>query len=449
VRARAEKETMMNARMKRPSTDTSADLPSLEKPPIGRIGLLGAALVLAAAASLFAAGEARLLATVVDEEGNPVEGVTATLRSSAAGFEMTETTDRRGRFTMLILDAIHPPYTLTLQKEGYHEVSGEVGLRPGGVNRPEFVLPKPPPPPDAPQEKPLEGSGEAIELFNAGAALYNAGDAAGAIAEFEEALAIDDDFVAALRLLAGLHLDGGRPEPALELAGRWLELEPASAEAALLRYDALVALGRHEEATALLPGLMETAAGGELALRLFNLGADTQRKGDEEAAIAWMEKAVAADPEFTQAWSALASLRFTEGRHQAAIEAAGKVLAVHPGDVEALTVQYEAYKALGDKARADELLAQMQATSSDPQVLYRQGVAMFNASNVEGAIATLRQALEQDPDLAGAHYTLGLALLGQGQNADAQRHLERFLALSPDHPDAETARQMLQHLGSG
>jgi tetratricopeptide (TPR) repeat protein len=74
---------------------------------------------------------------------------------------------------------------------------------------------------------------------------------------------------------------------------------------------------------------------------------------------------------------------------------------------------------------------------------------MFNASNVEGAIATLRQALEQDPDLAGAHYTLGLALLGQGQNADAQRHLERFLALSPDHPDAETARQMLQHLGSG
>jgi len=422
-------------------------VPSTRIRPFAGAVLLGAALVLASAAALFAAAEARLLGTVVDEEGNPVEGVTATLRSSAAGFEMAETTDRRGRFTMMIVDATHPPYTLTLQKDGYHEVEGVVEIRSGGTNRPEFVLPKPAPAPEAPQEKPLEGSGEAIELYNAGAALFNAGDAAGAIAKFEEAIAIDDDFVAALRLLGGLQLDGGRPERALDLAERWLELEPDSPEAALLRYDALVALGRDQEAAAALPALMETASGQELALRLYNVGADVQRKGDEEAAIGWMEKAVAADPEFTRAWSALASLRLTAGRQQAAIEAADKVLAVSPGDVEALTVQYEAHKALGDKERADELLAQMQATSADPQVLYRQGVAMFNASNVEGAIATLRQALEQDPDLAGAHYTLGLALLGQGQNADAKQHLERFLELSPDHPDAAAAREMLEYLG--
>lgn len=414
---------------------------------IGKAAALAAALVMTTAAALFAAAEARLLATVVDEQGNPVEGATAILTSSAAGFEMTATTDEKGRFRMMIVDATHPPYTLTLTKEGYHEVSGEVQIRPGGTNRPEFVLPKPAPAPDAPQEKPLEGSGEAIELYNAGAALYNQGDRAGAIAKFEEAIALDDDFVAAIRLLGGLQLDAGQAARALELAERWLELEPGSAEAALLRYDALLALDRDDEAQALLPGLIETASGRELALRLFNVGADVQRKGDEEAAIGWMEKAVAADAEFTEAWSALASLRLTEGRHQAAIEAADRVLAVKPGSVEALTVQYEAYKALGDKARADQLLAQMTATSADPEVLYRQGVAMFNASNVEGAIAALRQALEQKPDHAGAHYTLGLALLGEGENAEAKQHLERFLALSPDHPDAETARQMLQHLG--
>jgi tetratricopeptide (TPR) repeat protein len=422
---------------------------TLTRPSIGVAGLLGALLVAASAAPLYAVAEARLLGSVVDEDGKPIEGVAVTLRSSVGGFEMTATTDRNGRFRMLVVDATHPPYTLTLAKEGYLEVSGEIELRVGGTNRPEYVMPKVAPPPEAPQEKPLEGSGEAVELFNAGAELYNAGDRAGAVAKFEQALALDADFVAALRLLGGMHLDGGQPQRALELAERWIGLEPANAEAALLRYDALVALGRGEEAAALMPGLIETAPGGEVALRLFNLGAETLRRGDEEAAIGWMEKAVAADPEFTEAWSALASLRLTEGRNQAAIDAADRVLAVRPGDVEALTVQYEAHKALGNKARADELLAQMGAASADPQVLYRQGVAMFNAANVEGAIAALRQALAQDPDLAGAHYTLGLALLGQGQNAEARQHLERFLALAPDHPDAETARQMLEYVGGG
>ncbi len=422
---------------------------TMRRPSIGLAGLFAALLVAASAAPLYAVAEARLLATVVDEDGEPVAGVTATLRSSVGGFEMTATTDRKGRFRMLVVDATHPPYTMSLSKEGYVEVTGEVELRIGGTDHPEWVLPRLAPPPEAAEEKPLEGSAEAIELFNAGAALYNAGDRAGAVAKFEQALALDDDFAAALRLLAGLHLDGGQPARALELAERWTALEPASPEAALLRYDALVALGRGEAAAALLPGLLATAPGGEMALRLYNLGAETQRKGDEEDAIGWMEKAVAADPGFTQAWSALASLRLGAGRHQAAIDAADRVLAARPGDVEALTVQYEAHKALGDKARAEELLAQMSAASTDPQVLYRQGVAMFNAANVEGAVAALRQALAQDPDLAGAHYTLGLALLGQGQNAEARQHLERFVELAPNHPDAETARQMLEYVGGG
>lgn len=414
---------------------------------IGKAALLAATLVLVSAAAVFAAAEARLLATVVDEDGNPVEGAEATLTSSAAGFEMTATTDRKGRFRMMIVDATHPPYTLVLVKEGYHEVEGEVDIRAGGTNRPEFVLPKVQMV-EVEEEAPLEGSSEAIELFNAAATLYNQGDRAGAIAKFEEALALDDDFVDALRLLADLHLAGGNAARALELAERWNQLEPGKAEAALIRFDALIELDRSEEAAALVPALLESAPGAELSRRLYNLGAETQRKGDEEAAITWMEQAVEADPSFVEAWSALASLRLAESLHEGAIDAAAQVLAARPDDVEALTVQYEAHKALGNGERAEELLAQMGATSTDPDVLYRKGVAMFNASNVEGAVATLRQALEQEPDLAGAHYTLGLALLGQGANAEARQHLERFLELSPDHADAPTARQMLEYLGT-
>lgn len=416
------------------------------RPSIGKAATFAAVLVLSSAAALFAVAEARLLATVVDQDGKPIEGVTATLRSSVGGFEMTATTDRKGRFLMLVVDASHPPYTLTLAKEGYYEVEGEVDIRPGGTNRPEFVVPEVVPV-EVPEEKPLEGSTEAIELYNAGAALYNAGDRAGAVAKFEQALALDDDFVDAMRLLGGLHLDGGQPARALELAERWLELEPGKTEAELLRFDALVDLQRGDEAAQLVPGLLGTVPGPELAPRLFNLGAETQRQGQDKDAIGWMEKAVEANPDFIEAWSALASLRLGEGRQEGAIEAADHVLAARPDDVEALTVQYEAHKALGHREQAEELLARMGQTSTDPQVLYRQGVAMFNASNVEGAVTALRQALAQDPDLAGAHYTLGVALLGQGQSDEAREHLERFIELSPDHPDAPTARQMLEYLG--
>jgi Flp pilus assembly protein TadD len=51
-----------------------------------------------------------------------------------------------------------------------------------------------------------------------------------------------------------------------------------------------------------------------------------------------------------------------------------------------------------------------------------------------------------DPDLAGAHDTLGLALVNQGDNAGALRHLQRFLDLEPDHSDSEAARQMVEYL---
>jgi Tfp pilus assembly protein PilF len=72
---------------------------------------------------------------------------------------------------------------------------------------------------------------------------------------------------------------------------------------------------------------------------------------------------------------------------------------------------------------------------------------MFNAGNMAGAQQALEQALQADPDLPKAHYTLGLAYANTGDSAKAKEHLQRFLELAPDDPDAATAKEMLDYLG--
>jgi tetratricopeptide (TPR) repeat protein len=424
---------------------------------IGRsIARAGAVVALALGALIAAspahAAEARLQGSVVDPEGEPVAGVKVTLSSSGAGALLEDTTDKKGRFRFLVVDATHPPYVLRLQKEGYQNLEKQVELRIGILNRQDAVMA----PSVGSEAAKVRGEGteavtaagqaEVVTLFNAAAALYNEGEVEAAVAKFKEALALNPAFVPALRVLGDLYAGEGRSEEALAVADRLLAIDPADAAAELLRYDALVALDRSPEAEAILTRLIGSGEAAEVAKRLYNLAVTTQRQGDEDRALERFRKAVEVDPALVEAWAAIAVLELGHKEPARAVAAAGKVLEHRPADVEALTVQYEAYKVLGDKVKAAEILERMGVASEDPGVLYRRGVAMFNASNYAQAVEVLEQAVAADPDLAGAHYTLGLALVNQGDNAGALRHLQRFLDLEPDHSDSEAARQMVEYL---
>jgi tetratricopeptide (TPR) repeat protein len=335
-----------------------------------------------------------------------------------------------------------------MEKEGYRTLEGRVGLELGILNKEDAVLAATQQAAPAAAADPNAIPPEVTTLYNEGAALYNEGDVTGAIAKFEQAVELAPAFVPALRLLGDLYASQGRSEDALRVADTLLGIDAADAAAGLLRYDALLALGRGEEAAQTLEELRGSAEPAEVGKRLFNAAVATQRSGDDETALARFRQAVELDPQLAEAWAAIAAIEMSSKRPQQALEAASRVLAVRPGDVEAMTVQYEAYKALGDKDAAARVLEQMEGVSQDAGVLYRRGVALFNAGNYTQAVIILRQAVAADPDLAGAHYTLGLALVNQGEGTAAIDHFERFLALDPGHSDAETARQMMEYLKS-
>ena len=100
--------------------------------------------------------------------------------------------------------------------------------------------------------------------------------------------------------------------------------------------------------------------------------------------------------------------------------------------------------AAGDNAGAKAALeakTSVQA-SQTPAELFKQGVAQYNAGNPEGAIQTLGLAVAADPKHAKAHFMLGLAY-ASSNSAKAKEHLQTFLKLAPNDPDAATAKEML------
>ena len=79
------------------------------------------------------------------------------------------------------------------------------------------------------------------------------------------------------------------------------------------------------------------------------------------------------------------------------------------------------------------------------ELLWRRAELDFEAGDLEAARRGLLQAVELSPDLARAHYRLGL-IYSSSDVGKAKEHLRRFLDLTPDDPDADAARQLIELL---
>jgi tetratricopeptide (TPR) repeat protein len=71
------------------------------------------------------------------------------------------------------------------------------------------------------------------------------------------------------------------------------------------------------------------------------------------------------------------------------------------------------------------------------------GCVLAELGEGELALAALEGVLRQEPDYADAHWHLAGVLANLGRDAEAKRHLRRFLALAPDSPWAALARERM------
>jgi tetratricopeptide (TPR) repeat protein len=269
---------------------------------IRRAALAAFVVSLGLAASLHAAGEGRIVGTVLDEANAPLEGVKATLTRKGTGYKLEKVSDKKGQFMLLILDATQE-YVIHLEKPGYKPFEGPLKPKLEDTMRVSYTLVKAEPAAAAPKE--LSGNDKAIAAYNEGVNLLKANDLAGAAPKFEQAASLDPNLAEADGALADLYLELGRHPEALKAADRYLALKPSDPRGLRARYDALKATGDNEKARATLDALALADPKGEgTAVRYFNEGAELTRTGKYDEAAVWFEKVVElapAEPKFAKA----------------------------------------------------------------------------------------------------------------------------------------------------
>jgi len=261
--------------------------------------LLVLAFVLIPGGPLHAAGEGRVLGTVTDGQNQPIQGAKILLTLPGVGsFKQEKTTDKAGKFTLLILDATKE-YKIHIEKDGFQPF--EEALKPKLEDTMRITYTLAPAQgtaaaPDATEAKELEGKNAAVAAYNEGVGKLKADDKAGAMAKFEEALKLNPDLVEAHGVLADLYVDQKKYPEAVASAERVLQAKPNDPAALAALYDAAVGMGDTAKAEATMSALAQFAPGRETAIRILNKGVGDFNANRMPEAIAAFELAEKADP---------------------------------------------------------------------------------------------------------------------------------------------------------
>jgi tetratricopeptide (TPR) repeat protein len=185
------------------------------------------------------------------------------------------------------------------------------------------------------------------------------------------------------------------------------------------------------------------AAKADPAVEAYNAGAALSNSGDAAGAMVKFEEAVAAKPDLTAGWMALAKVAVKQKKYERAIEAAKKALEIDDEDADMWTALYQSYVALGDKANAAIAEKKMPANASK---LFNEAARLINEGKDAEAQKSLERAVAVDEKFAVAWYELGMVHVRAGNTAQAKEALTKYLALEPNGKDAPTAKEMLSYL---
>ena len=402
--------------------------------PAPRAGLTLVLLALLAAAAPAAARKGTVSGTVTDTADEPLAGVEVTL---ATGNEPAgvATTDKKGEFSLTVAAG---EYRILLVKEGY--ASFEIPLNVAAGDRKKVGVQLL----DAAEGR----RSAAAEPFNAALSAYRSGDRKAAKEGLRAAIAADPTLVRAHRLLAEVYLDEGAWAEAAEAAEAVLGAEPGDRQARIIAYEAYRKLQNGERVIALRRALgADPELAPDLAKQAFNEGLLADQAGDAATAAARFSEARELDGGLAAAHFALAALDYRAGRYEAALATLAAGLEVEPRSAQGRRLAFAIHDARGDTAAAETAMAaygEVDAAGA-AVLLFERAEADFDGGDVTAARAGFARVLELQPDHAAAHRLLGLAWL-TADAAAAKRHLERFLELSPDDPEAESAREILASL---
>jgi len=148
----------------------------------------------------------------------------------------------------------------------------------------------------------------------------------------------------------------------------------------------------------------------------------------------------------------LATIHAKKQDYPQAEEAFKKLIVMRPDSADAyngLANVYNAQKRFDEAAAANKKaieLAGPSAGGGSAEQLFNQGVILWNSQKYAEAKTQFEAAVKADPNMAPAHYQLGMAQLNLGQIPDARASFENYLKVDPNGAKAAEVKGYLAAL---
>ena len=284
---------------------------------------------------------------------------------------------------------------------------------------------------------------QAQASFQKAMALHQQGRFEEARAHYLEVLKLFPQHFDSLHLLGVIAYQTGNHQAAVELIGMAIGIHPSAAAFYSNRANALLALGRAEDAledydkaVALQPDFAQAHA---------NRGSALQQLKHPEAALASYDKAIALKPDYAQAYDHRGTVLSELKRHDEAIAAFDQAIRLKPdfalafggrGIAQRETGQLEAALASLDKAIA------LQPDFADAHC--NRGSVLFELGRLKEALAGLDRAIALRPGFADAHSNRGMVLEALGRLDEAVAEFEKAVAFKPGYAAARALKLYLQ-----
>ena len=181
------------------------------------------------------------------------------------------------------------------------------------------------------------------------------------------------------------------------------------------------------------------AAGSKVHVDAFEQYIRGLTEHDTTDRLRHLKKATDLNPNFTDAWLAMARVQFQNQMYEQAAVSFGKVARGDPAGLEAGFYRGLSLMFSGNYPRAEEAFASVARVLPLPEVVNNQGVAMSRRGH--DAIALFRQAVAADPTDADYHFNLAVSLRAHGDNAEALKELGQSLKLHPNDSEAKAAEE--------
>jgi len=295
-------------------------------------------LMLAAVAnSAFAIGEARITGKVVDgTTRQPIANANVNVVALAGKtFKQDFKANKNGEYAIFLLDGTIK-YKFTFTAEGYAPYAEDMKLKLGEPNSRNIELNKGSAAAGAGGTAKVEmkaASDPSVVAYNEGAGLANAGDDAGAIKKFQEAVTAKPDMIAAWEALSKIQLRAKDYKGAVESATKALALDPSESDMNGVVYEAYNGLGDKARAAEWKKKLPANSAG------LFNDAAKLINSGKDAEAEPLLKQAIAADEKFANAYYELGMLQVRLQKNPDAKANLQKYLALDPNGKDAATAK--------------------------------------------------------------------------------------------------------------